>query len=222
MNVNWSWTYEFAQMHAAESIASALQFDPIWSLIPLVIPRCYILLFCIYLLLCIIVCIICTIVWLYIPWPRLLHLNNLGEGHSALYNCDHLPSLPKQWWKSHRRLVCPNCGSSVRRTNGCVGMTGCTYTYVSTTMQCKHLWFQKQTERLQSMAVSHPNTSISMPHWGATIREIQLSVALLSIVWDDWGGDHWFPVNSKKWPFPPGCSALIQCSSLVQGRITSD
>ena len=66
-------------------------------------------------------------IFIYFPWPRLLHLNNLGEGHTVLLTCDHLHSLPKQWWKSHRRLVRRNCVSSVRRTNGCVGMTGCIY-----------------------------------------------------------------------------------------------
>ena len=88
------------------------------------------------------------------------------------------------------------------------------YNYVFTTMQCKHLWFQRQTGRLQSTVASHPNTSISMPHWRASIRAIQLFVALLSIVWDGWGDDHWFAVNKKKWP-PPPQDAQHCCSAAV-------
>ena len=36
-------------------------------------------------------------------------------------------------------------------------------------------------------------------------REKQLSVALSSLVWNDWGGNHWF---LEKWPSPV-CSALF-------------
>lgn len=50
----------------------------------------------------------------------------------------------------------------------------------------------------------------------------------LALVWDDWGGYHWFLVNrvqrlSIGWSdHPPACSALLQRSSLVRGEIASD
>ena len=40
-------------------------------------------------------------------------------------------------------------------------------------------------------------------------------------VWDDWGGDHWFPVN-REVTTPPACLALLQCSKLAWGNTTSD
>ena len=44
--------------------------------------------------------------------------------------------IPSKGWKSHRQPSCPNWGSSVWTTNGCVGMTGCLCIHD----QCKHLW----------------------------------------------------------------------------------
>ena len=32
-------------------------------------------------------------------------------------------------------------------------------------------------------------------HPGGVIVWVQLSVAHTSFVWDDWGGNHWFPFN---------------------------
>ena len=53
--------------------------------------------------------------------------------------------------------------------------------------------------------------------WSNTgnITSAKQSLSLLSLVWDDWQGDHWFPVYITEQQ-TQGWSALFQCSSLVQ------
>ena len=95
-------------------------------------------------------------------------------------------------------------------TDGSVGMTGCLCIHHKyKTCGFKH----RQTGRLQYARLVlgwwEPNechTQGGIAEW--SLRAKQLSVALPSFVWDDWGDNHWFP--SIGWSYcPPACLTLL-------------
>ena len=143
-------------------------------------------------------------------------LSSLGDGHSVQLTENQWspPSHGRQKMNEPQTAVLPLWGSSVWRTDGCVGMTCCLCIHP----QCKHLWFNKGRQGGYSLRTGNRVKGVEPYHMLRWYLLTHIPTHFLSGMTGEAITDSQSIGRSG---CPPGYSALFHCSIVVRGEIIS-